>query len=61
MRSYRAGGLKQLHSASHFTCPRRNKERTLLTCEEGRIISNTTKRACPGGGPCPYGIVRISL
>jgi ATP-dependent DNA helicase DinG len=54
MRSYQAGGLKQLHSASHFHCTRRDTHGALLTCEEGRIISNTTKRACPGEDPCPY-------
>jgi Rad3-related DNA helicase len=58
MRSYRSGGLKQLHSAAHFPCSRRNKERLLLNCEEGRSISNTTKQACPGGRPCPYTIAK---
>ena len=58
MRSYRAGGLKQLHSASHFTCSRRNKEGSLLTCEEGRVLSNTSKRPCPGEAPCPYGVAK---
>lgn len=58
MRSYRANGLKQLHSASHFTCSRRDKEGRLLTCEEGRVISNTTKRGCPGEIPCPYAVAK---
>jgi ATP-dependent DNA helicase DinG len=61
MRSYRSGGLKQLHSASHFTCTRRNKERHLLTCEEGRVISKTTKQACPGGAPCPYVVAKTEF
>jgi ATP-dependent DNA helicase DinG len=61
MRSYRAGGLKQLHSASHFTCSRRDREDHLLTCEEGRVISNTTKRGCPGELPCPYGVAKTQF
>jgi ATP-dependent DNA helicase DinG len=61
MRSYRRDGLKQLHSASHFTCSRRNKEGLLLTCEEGRTISNTTKRGCPGEMQCPYGVAKTEF
>jgi Rad3-related DNA helicase len=61
MRSYRGRGLKQLHSASHFTCSRRDKEGALLTCEEGRIISNTSKRGCPGELPCPYGVAKTQF
>jgi Rad3-related DNA helicase len=65
MRSYGgggwSGGLKQLHSASHYTCSRRNEEGGFLTCEEGQVISNTTKRECPGGHPCPYAVAKAEF
>lgn len=59
MDSYRRY-LKQLHSASHYICHRRGKGNSLMTCEQGRVVCNTTKSPCPGG-LCPYKVAKAEF
>jgi ATP-dependent DNA helicase DinG len=58
MRSYRNRGLKQLHSASHYQCTRKDKNGHFLSCEQGQAISSSTKSKCPGNDYCPYKLAK---